>query len=500
MGALDQIKITFAALTICCLCSVVYADNNSLNEEQWLNSDKAVVKKQPVKKTPIIKPHESSFVEKKIPESEQYLSDEEIAKLEHARLMNKHFYNVPNKKYFPRITTNIKIGHPRHILRPQLLVPLNQTPLKLTYFNFITMIDTVTNFEVNSSIGFRKLEDYFILGTYIFHDYRLTKHNNSVNQLTLGVEYLCEDREARINFYIPFKTKFLIATEHYVEATFRGPQTIVRNLGDSSYEVVRPGFDVEVGGGLSKNSSLSLYFKPFFFYHADFKNIYGLSIRTSFKLNTMVSFDAEFTYDNQRKFAGFGGITFNWMFGGKQVQKLSSLEIKMTQMPIRDIDAITTVNTRIGQEFSSQTFDGKNAVINSNKKSSGNAMYSSVHKLNHAPDRINNILILDGNGTKGIENMSDDELKNIVGLATLGQHKIQPLGAIDNCISDSNDTRLEVLHLNQNMDVNTLVAARREEAKRKLKVLAAQTKTTINIQLTQLQERMNKLRELRDQL
>ena len=114
------------------------------------------------------------------------------------------FINALNKKYFPRITTNIKIGYPRHILRPQILLPLTQKPNKITYFNFITMIDNVVNFEMNTALGFRKLENDFIIGSYIFHDYRLTKHNNSVNQVTIGLEYLNANKEARLNFYIPF--------------------------------------------------------------------------------------------------------------------------------------------------------------------------------------------------------------------------------------------------------------------------------------------------------
>ena len=181
MRKYNRIKIVCSSMVLICYIYVANgAEIDSKSEAQWLKSDQAIVKKQPVKTTPIIKPAESKFTGDNIPESEKYLSDSEIAKLEREKLMNKFFYNAPNKKYFPRITTNLKIGYPRHILRPQLLVPLNQKPMMLTYFNFITMIDTVVNFEINSALGFRKLEDYFIVGGYVFHDYRVTTNSNKI--------------------------------------------------------------------------------------------------------------------------------------------------------------------------------------------------------------------------------------------------------------------------------------------------------------------------------
>ncbi len=425
------------------------------NEISNINPEISLLSKDNTDASPIMHAEPSSDVsvaknddEKEL--QDQYLSKDEITELNKDRLFQKEFYNDTDKKYFPEVQAKIKLGYPRHILRPMVLVPLTQTPIMLTYFHMIGMVDSKPNFETNIAFGFRSLKSDFILGYYGFYDFRVTKHKNYIHQFTLGTEYLRDFFEARFNIYLPLKTKHFIGVDHFVKANYTATHTYSESLGDLTYEVVRPGFDIEVGGNLRKHEKLTGVFKAFFFYHSKFKNIGGVQLRAGYQINKIVNLNIEGVYDNHRKFAGYFGVNFKWNFGYKQSLALSKLEQKMTQMPIRDIDAVTTTDIDRNIVLDTNKEEGFNPVINDHPKSFGNAVYKNTDQLNRnipTSKKVKDLKTLNSKGRfVGIRNMTNTELEKCE-VSTFDAKNVAPNGTIFNCLQDKHDSRPQMLTL-----------------------------------------------------
>lgn len=438
----------------------------------------------------------------------QYLTEDEIAKLERDKLLEKQYFNTENKKYFPQIQANLKFGYPRNIFRPMLLIPLTQTPINISYFHLISMVDSKLNFEMNAAFGYRKLIEDFIYGFYSYYDFRITNHHNHVHQFTFGIEYLRKYFEARLNLYIPLKTKFLMKTDHFPTANFNGTHTTIQSIGNVTYEAVRPGIDFEVGGNFRNNLQLSGFMKIFFFYHSQFKNIVGVQTRIQYKINKIINFDIEGVYDNHRKFAGYFGIGFNWSFGDKQNIKLTHLERKMTQMPLRDIDAITTIDIDRNKILQTITEEGEVAVISNHPKATGQAIYSTINQLNRNKNQSGSIVdlkIINDNGDiVGVKNMSNTNL-NKYEFSTLNPKHIHPNGIISKCLQDQNESRTQIIALLNNKNtkqaiVNNLqqtlsneLAAETAAAKAKSDALKATTKAQLQQQIAALKTALSNI-------
>ena len=82
--------------------------------------------------------------------------------------------------YSPRAEARVMYGNERSFVRPMFLLPLIQSPDKITFANIIAMGDTKKNYEGNFGFGARWLKKQYILGGFLHYDYRRTKNSNNI--------------------------------------------------------------------------------------------------------------------------------------------------------------------------------------------------------------------------------------------------------------------------------------------------------------------------------
>jgi hypothetical protein len=228
------------------------------------------------------------------------------------------------------------------------------------------------------------LEDS-ILGVYGYYDYRKTKHDNKVHQLTLGAEWLSEDFEARANIYLPSDEEFNIGVEGLqVRANSVANMTRIITSGNNVMESALPGFDVEFGGSLIRGyNPLEIYTSYYHFSKKGRQVINGGRVRLNQKINDNIYLEAEISHDNYRQTDYYVGARFNYNFGKSgEKSTLSALEKKMTQMPVRDIDALTTISE--DGFVIEKIIDGKIAYVGLGPdiKGNGACYFASMDDLN----------------------------------------------------------------------------------------------------------------------
>ncbi|NQY43423.1 MAG: hypothetical protein HRT87_08780 [Legionellales bacterium] len=320
--------------------------------------------------------------------------------------------------YSPRIDAEYKGGNKRHIGRYGTLIPLYEAKSSLLFTNMFLMHDSKSSVEGNFGVGFRRqLTNYSILGIYGFWDIRKIKNvTKKIHQGTFGLEYLRERFESRFNIYLPQNKRFLV--EDLDVVTFRrnfDPQLgqTIQTIGKGSrYEVPLAGFDIEIGGNIFKMLETHVAY-----YHfngrKDAKSIGGWRFRSALYLfsrdNQRLDIQGELNYDNVRKWSNYLGFKFTWAFGSNNNQvKRNSIHDKMTQMTVRDVDAVSNT-TPVLVENKIESFAGYSPLVLSdedqanlkNAKYSGDAVFLSmdtfeqevIDKGTH-PDAIDRMVVL----------------------------------------------------------------------------------------------------------
>ncbi len=263
-----------------------------------------------------------------------------------------------NLLYEPNISLSLKGGNPRGMTRAGFILPLIQSETNLLYLPGIGLMDTKKAVEGNVGIGFRKRFSDYIVGTYGFYDVRKNKYNNTHQQITLGGEYLTKNMELRFNAYLPTtkaKTINKTATGTFIT---HGPKNVFQLNGTIQEDVPMGGFDVEIGGKLPSLPSINVFGAYYHFQGDGVKTIHGARLRGDLKINDWISLEAEINRDPIRKTAYFVGATLSYQFGHKK-HKRDVLWHKMTQLPIRDVDIVTTIHSRTGQKIELASSTGK---------------------------------------------------------------------------------------------------------------------------------------------
>ncbi len=269
--------------------------------------------------------------------------------------------------YAPRVDMEYKGGNKRHIGRYGFLLPLYEPKSSLLFTNMFLMHDSKSNVEGNFGLGLRqKMSQNSILGTYGFWDIRKIKNvANKVHQLTIGIEYLTKLFEARINGYFPQNKRFLIDSTN-VAVPFRLTREFNQTLGNtiqtidsnvtttSKYEIPLAGFDIEIGGNIFDR--LEVHTAYYHFNGRDSaKSVNGTRLRSSLYLYKNSStnhwqgldIQGELNYDNIRKWSNYLGIRLTWSFTNTKTKPArNSINDKMTQMIIRDVDVISDSTTK----------------------------------------------------------------------------------------------------------------------------------------------------------
>ncbi|NQY42184.1 MAG: inverse autotransporter beta domain-containing protein [Legionellales bacterium] len=247
-------------------------------------------------------------------------------------------------KYSSQVEAFYRVGE-RHIGRLSILQPIKHGKKQLIFANMILMQDSGSSKEGNLGVGYRLLKGKQILGSYLYYDIRRTSNKNTVHQFTIGCEYLRELFELRMNGYLPITNKFTLSSKKkFGELSHDSSNVFIETSTISVIERAFSGLDFEMGV-TSKESLLNMYLGGYYF-TAKTRKIIGPQFRLESRPLDWLTLNTEFKYDKIRKTNFYVGFGIRFAIGSK-TKSPYDLESKMTQMPIRDIDAITSTATEI---------------------------------------------------------------------------------------------------------------------------------------------------------
>ncbi len=286
-----------------------------------------------------------------------------------------------HKKFAPRIELSAKKGitgkkdFKRDLGRLGFVMPLTQNNSNMLFLTMIGMKDSKKSIEGNFGLGYRRLNSKnFIIGGYAFYDLRNTKHNNNLHQATVGLEFMTTNIETRLNVYIPFNQHII---DNYNIYDIRFDSTInYTTLEKTNQQVIEKGlagFDIEIGGSLPKYNRINGFIAFYRFAASGTPTVTGYRIRTNYIVSKWLSLEIEANKDKVRGLTSYAGINLNWDFNTRKHPKakkyLTRLERKMTQLPVRDIDVVSSDQfKRLIRKFKITRKNQISAVINPGPK------------------------------------------------------------------------------------------------------------------------------------
>ena len=249
-----------------------------------------------------------------------------------------------------------KPGSDRSIAKGDLFLPLQQNEDFLLFGNLKANFDDQSYKEGNAGIGARKLYDNWIVGGWVFYDWKESSTSNTFDQMTVGGEFLSNDWDLRANAY--FAENKVKDSDDASVVELNGNQIQAR-LGE---ERALPGFDVEVGRKLPFLEDSRFFVGGYHYDASGFEKVSGPRLRlemrfhdlplfSSFSKGSRLTLGAEYTEDSVRGSETFGLLQLRIPFGGKGKNKrsLTSLERRMVETIQRDDDIITS--ERAGDEL-----------------------------------------------------------------------------------------------------------------------------------------------------
>ncbi|NQY42370.1 MAG: hypothetical protein HRT87_03370 [Legionellales bacterium] len=253
--------------------------------------------------------------------------------------------------YETRIELTGKIGYSskktskRNIGRLGFVVPMFQKlDSHLGYVTLIGMADSAKHVEGNFGVGYRSfINPAWILGEYVFYDLRSTENNNLLSQVTIGLEAFSKNLEFRINGYIPTKKKYELKNYNHYKASYNKHRNYTQYSVNNKKVIEQgvPGFDIEIGGSHRRLSRVELFAAYYYFNGKDLQSTIGGRLRSNIHLYHWLTTELEVNYDNNRGFVSYLGLRLGWTLGKNSAYKSWS-QIKMTQLPVRDIDIISS--------------------------------------------------------------------------------------------------------------------------------------------------------------
>ena len=286
-------------------------------------------------------------------------------------LFSSLYANENDTSYQTRVELTGKLGYSskksskRNISRLGFVVPMFQVvDSHLGYITAIGMIDSAKHLEGNLGIGYRSfINPAWILGEYVFYDLRSTENNNLLSQITIGLEAFSKNLEFRINGYIPTKKKYELENYNSYSAKYNShtnkTQFSIKNKKVLEQGV--PGFDIEIGGSHNKLPRLEIFLAYYHFAGKDLKSTIGGRLRSNLKILHWLTAESEINYDNNRKFVSYIGAKIGWSLGKNKKQNSWS-HTKMTQLPVRDIDIISSELNK-SESLLSKEYDQKRGFV-----------------------------------------------------------------------------------------------------------------------------------------
>jgi len=232
-----------------------------------------------------------------------------------------------------------------------IMVPVYQPSCadRLLAVDIRGMRDVNRNTEGNGGLVYRQIvNNSFVLGGYVYGDYRRTRNHNNFGQLTLGADILSNMVDARFNGYIAQNKRKTISGP--VGSAFSGNQILRIN----NFEVAQSGFDGEVGVRIPmpgmNNIETRIFAGGYRFSRSGTKTMSGPRGRLEVRINDLVNPGSRLTLgvdvsnDKIRKTSvnGVIGLRIPLQFtSGAKVPPQGSLQRRLADYVYRDVNVNT---------------------------------------------------------------------------------------------------------------------------------------------------------------
>lgn len=272
-----------------------------------------------------------------------------------------------------------RAGETRRIGEVDTFLPVAQDKSSLLFLDLRTTFDNLNQREGNFGLGYRVMQDSgWNLGAYGFFDRRRSPQSHYFSQVTVGLEALGQDFDARANAYLPLGRKSY-DIEDSARVDLSGGTLQIQSGVERAYH----GGDAELGWrvpvfGTDQDAELRVYGGGYWFDAKLSEAVIGPRARVEFRLydpvealpGSRITFSGELQRDEVRGTQHFLGLKLRVPLQAETTApRLSPQERRMTDPLIRDVDIVTqnaTVSenaTFAGQNVSTLTTitDGANA-------------------------------------------------------------------------------------------------------------------------------------------
>ena len=286
-------------------------------------------------------------------------------------------YWQPNLNFEGRIPDDTNTG------RGGIIYPFTQQEDSLFYGDLRGMFKSGDISEYNIGIGYRKImeERDSIIGTYLFRDYR-KEYDLDWNQWTFGGEYLSDQVDVRLNYYIPATDKVFVGSSLNDEIVISGNNVVFQTSSLNEYYEPLSGYDFEIGKRfyLINDYNVGVYYRYFSFSPEDGNSMQGngLKIDSTFDMENDMKWSVglDWQNDNIRKSNIEATIGISIPLGNSLSSediKNDTLKKRMTEPAKRDIDII--VDSTSEKEVLEET----SAVDPETGKPITNAIFVTAH-------------------------------------------------------------------------------------------------------------------------
>lgn len=309
-------------------------------------------------------------------------------------------------KWGPHLDLEGKAGTDRNLGETDLFIPLWQDQDTLTFTSLRARMDDNNSHEGNFGLGIRQMLDTgWNIGGYGYFDRRHSPYGNKFNQLTFGAEALSLDWDFRANAYIP------IGTTQYMEDSLStvdvSGATLMYKQGE---ERALRGFDGEIGWRIplfeaDAGQQLRAYAGGYRFTENNVDTVQGPRGRLDLTFDEVpflwegsrFSLGAEIQHDSPRGTQGFASFRLRIPlqgFGDAPKPRLTTLERRMTDPIIRDIDIVSQAGQFSEASEITQTADGETITLLNSASTSAANFATAI-----ANAGANSTVILSGNYT-----------------------------------------------------------------------------------------------------
>ncbi len=309
-------------------------------------------------------------------------------------------------KWGPHLDLEGKAGTDRNLGETDLFIPLWQDQDTLTFTSLRARMDDNNSHEGNFGLGIRQMLDTgWNIGGYGYFDRRHSPYGNKFNQLTFGAEALSLDWDFRANAYIP------IGTTQYMEDSLStvdvSGATLMYKQGE---ERALRGFDGEIGWRIplfeaDAGQQLRAYAGGYRFTENNVDTVQGPRGRLDLTFDEVpflwegsrFSLGAEIQHDSPRGTQGFASFRLRIPlqgFGDAPKPRLTTLERRMTDPIIRDIDVVSQAGQFSEASEITQTADGETITLLNSASTSAANFTTAITNAG-----ANSTVILSGNYT-----------------------------------------------------------------------------------------------------